>query len=84
MVIPIVIAVSKAASVNPLPPLIGSGIGCSFAFLLPVSTPPNAIIYGSRLVPLSAMIKYGFWLDLAGIFIIWGAVRFLAPLLGLL
>ena len=78
------IAISKAASINPLPPVIGSALACSFAFMLPVATPPNAIIYGSRMVPLTKMIKYGFWLEIIGIVIIWMTIRVIAPFLGLL
>jgi sodium-dependent dicarboxylate transporter 2/3/5 len=84
MIIPIIIAISNAASISPLPPVLGSAIGCSFAFMLPVATPPNAIIYGSGLVRLPQMMKYGFWMNIAGIIIIWVAVTFLAPLLGLI
>jgi sodium-dependent dicarboxylate transporter 2/3/5 len=84
MIIPIIIAISNAASINPLPPVLGCAIGCSFAFMLPVATPPNAIIYGSRLVPLTRMIKYGFWLNIMGIIIIWLSIGFLAPLIGLI
>lgn len=83
MIIPIIIAISKAASINPLPPVIGSAMACSFAFMLPVATPPNAIIYGSRMVPLTKMIKYGFWLEITGIVIIWIVIRAIAPFLGL-
>jgi sodium-dependent dicarboxylate transporter 2/3/5 len=83
MIIPIIIAISNAASINPLPPVLGSAIGCSFAFMLPVATPPNAIVYGSGLVPLTKMIKYGFWLNIIGILIIWIGIRFIAPALGL-
>ncbi len=84
MIVPIIIAISKAASVNPLPPVLGSAIGCSFAFMLPVATPPNAIIFGSGLIRLPQMMKFGFWLNIAGILIIWLGIRFIAPLLGLL
>jgi sodium-dependent dicarboxylate transporter 2/3/5 len=84
MTIPIVIAICKTAGVNALPAVLGGGIACSFAFMLPISTPPNAIIYGSRLVPLPFMIKYGFWMNIFGIIIIWTAIRVIAPLLGLL
>lgn len=84
MTIPIVIAICKTAGVNPLPAVLGGGMGCSFAFMMPISTPPNAIIYGSRLVPLPFMIKYGFWMTIFGIIIIWTAIRVIAPLLGLL
>ncbi len=83
MIIPIIIAISKSASINPLPPVLGSAIGCSFAFMLPVATPPNAIIYGSRMVPLPQMMKFGFWMNIAGIIIIWLGIRFVASFLGL-
>ena len=84
MIIPIIIAVSQAANINPLPPVIGSAIGCSFAFMLPVATPPNAIVFGSGMVRLPDMMKYGFWLNIFGILIIWLAINFLAPLVGLI
>jgi len=84
MIIPIIIAVSQAASINPLPPVLGSAIGCSFAFMLPVATPPNAIIYGSGRIPLPVMMKTGIWLNIAGVLFIWLGVTLLAPLLGLI
>jgi sodium-dependent dicarboxylate transporter 2/3/5 len=84
MLIPIIIAISNAASVNPLPPVLGSAIGCSFAFMLPVATPPNAIIYGSGMIRLPQMMRIGFWLNLAGIIIIWLSIRYLIPFLGLI
>jgi len=84
MIIPIIIAVSQAASVNPIPPVLGSAIGCSFAFMLPVATPPNAIIYGSGMIRLTQMMKFGFWLNIAGVIVIWLGIRFLAPWLGLI
>jgi sodium-dependent dicarboxylate transporter 2/3/5 len=83
MIIPIVIAISTAASINPVPPVIGSAIGCSFAFMLPVATPPNAIVYGSGRIRLPQMMKIGFFLNIIGIMVIWFGVSILAPLLGL-
>lgn len=83
MIIPIIIAVSQAAGIDPLPPVVGSAIGCSFAFMLPVATPPNAIVYGSGLIPLPKMMKFGFILNIAGIMMIWVVVTFLAPFLGI-
>ena len=84
MIIPIIIALAKAASISPLPPVLGSAIACSYAFMLPVGTPPNAIVYASGLIPISQMIRHGFWLNIAGIILIWTTVTFIAPLLGLL
>jgi sodium-dependent dicarboxylate transporter 2/3/5 len=84
MLIPVIIAISTAASIDPLPPVLGSAIGCSFAFMLPVATPPNAIMYGSGMIPLPRMMRIGFWLNMAGIIIIWLCIRFLVPFLGLI
>ncbi|MBU4203951.1 MAG: anion permease [Acidobacteria bacterium] len=83
MVIPIIIAVSQAAQINPLPPVIGSAIGCSFAFMLPVATPPNAIVFGSGFIRLPDMMKTGLVLNIAGILLIWLGVTQVAPLFGL-
>lgn len=84
MIIPVVIAIAQAANVSPLPPALGACLGASFGFMLPVSTPPNAIVYGSGLVPLPQMMKAGLLFDIAGFFIIWGGLYLLCPLLGLL
>lgn len=84
MIIPIIIAISRAAAIDPLSPVLGSAMGCSFAFMLPVATPPNAIIYGSGLIRLPQMMRIGFWLNVAGIIIIWLGIRFLVPSLNLI
>ena len=65
MIVPIAIAVSDAAGVNPLQPALGATLGASMAFMLPISTPPNAIVYSSGHVPITSMMKHGFALDVA-------------------
>jgi sodium-dependent dicarboxylate transporter 2/3/5 len=45
-------------------------MGASLGFMLPVSTPCNAIVYGSGHVPLGKMIRYGALLDIIGVIII--------------
>jgi len=62
---------------------LGAILGCSWGFMLPVSTPPNAIVYGSGLVPIIKMIRAGLLFDLAGGLVIWVALRLLLPLIGL-
>jgi solute carrier family 13 (sodium-dependent dicarboxylate transporter), member 2/3/5 len=84
MVVPVVIAVAQGAGVSPVPPALGAALGASFGFMLPVSTPPNAIVYGSRLVPLGEMIRAGILLDIAGALLIWLGLRLLCPLVGVL
>jgi sodium-dependent dicarboxylate transporter 2/3/5 len=50
---------------------------------LPISTPPNAIIYGTGYVRITEMIKFGLWLDAIGFVIGIAGLRILCPLLGL-
>lgn len=83
MVIPVVIALAQAQHVNPVPPALGACLAASFAFMLPVSTPPNAIVYGSGLVPVLKMVRAGVLLDLCGFVVIMVGLRILCPLLGL-
>jgi sodium-dependent dicarboxylate transporter 2/3/5 len=68
--------------VNPVPPALGACLGASFGFMLPVSTPPNAIVYGSGLVPIPKMIRAGMLFDLCGFAAIVLGLRVLCPLLG--
>jgi sodium-dependent dicarboxylate transporter 2/3/5 len=82
-VIPIIIAIALAGGISPVPPVLGAALGASFGFMLPISTPPNAIVYGSGLVPLREMVRSGVWLDLGGALLIWGALRILCPIAGL-
>jgi sodium-dependent dicarboxylate transporter 2/3/5 len=83
MVIPVMIALAQAAGVNPMPPAIGATLGASWGFMLPVSTPPNAIVYGSGMVPITAMIRAGIFFDILGGLLLWAGLRLLLPLAGL-
>ncbi|HLM67338.1 MAG TPA: anion permease, partial [Longimicrobium sp.] len=81
MVVPVVISIATAAGVDPLPPALGATMAASLGFMLPVSTPCNAIVYGSGYVPLMRMVRYGIILDVIGIVVIVAAVSVLAPVL---
>ncbi len=83
MVVPVVISLAQAAGLHPIPPALGATLGASWGFMLPVSTPPNAIVYGSGMIPISKMIRAGILFDLAGGILIWLGLRLLLPLLGL-
>lgn len=80
MVVPVMIAIAQAAGIDPLAPALGATLGSGLGFMLPVSTPCNAIVYSSGYVPLRRMIGYGLLLDVVGIAVIIGAVRLLLPL----
>jgi len=81
MVVPVVISIAKAAGMDPLVPALGATFASSLGFMLPVSTPCNAIVYGSGYVPLSRMIRYGVLLDVAGMIVVIAVVSLLAPML---
>jgi sodium-dependent dicarboxylate transporter 2/3/5 len=84
MVIPVVISVCLAANINPLPPAIGATLAASMGFMLPVSTPPNAIVYGSGMIPIRKMVRAGFLFDFISGIIIWLGLRLLLPLCGII
>ena len=81
MVVPVVIAIANAQGADPLEPALGATMGASLGFMLPVSTPCNAIVYGSGYVPLTRMIRYGILLDVVGAIIIVALVKLLVPFL---
>ncbi len=81
MVVPMVIAYARATGADPLPPALGATLGASLGFMLPVSTPCNAIVYGSGYIPLARMVRYGMLLDVVGIAVIVVLVWLLSPLM---
>lgn len=70
LMLPIMGALAGAASLHPLSLMAPAALAASCAFMLPVATPPNAIIYSSRYVPIMTMAKAGFWVNLLAIGII--------------
>jgi sodium-dependent dicarboxylate transporter 2/3/5 len=84
MLAPIAISMATSLGVSPIPPALGACLGASYGFMLPVSTPPNAIVFGSGLVPITKMIRAGVIFDVIGFAIIWGELRLLCPALGLI
>lgn len=70
VVVPTAIAVATAAGVSPLEPALGATFGASMGFMMPVSTPPNAIVYSSGYIPIGAMMRYGAVLDVVGFVVI--------------
>jgi sodium-dependent dicarboxylate transporter 2/3/5 len=81
MIVPVVIAIARSAGADPLEPALGATFGASLGFMLPVSTPCNAIVYGSGYIPLRAMMRYGILLDVVGVVVVTLMVRLLVPLL---
>ncbi len=85
IIVPIVLPIASAANLGEqaLIPALAAVFGASYGFMLPVSTPPNAIVYGSGMVPLTRMIRSGFVFDVIGFFLIVGGVTVVAKIVGL-
>jgi len=83
VVAPIAAQLAVAADVNPAIPVVAAVFGASFGFMLPVSTPPNAIVYGTGMVPITKMLRSGLVFDVIGIVIIVVGVTVMANLLGI-
>lgn len=67
MIGPIAITIAVSAGLSPVPVSVGIALSASLGFMLPVSTPPNAIVYASGYVPITKMIKTGVYIDFIGI-----------------
>ena len=79
--VPVLAAMSPALGINPYVLILACTLGASSAYMMPVGTPPNAIVFGTGLVRLPQMMKAGFWLNLAGILVITALVTLLAATL---
>ena len=67
---PILIIFSAGLNYNPLFFVIPATIAASCAFMLPIATPPNAVVFGSGRIKINDMIKAGFWLNIVSMLII--------------
>jgi len=67
MVVPVVIALARATGSDPLWAALAATFASSLGFMMPVSTPCNAIVYGSGRVPLRAMMASGAIIDVVGV-----------------
>ncbi len=70
MILPVLASVAVAMRIHPLMLMIPATLSASQAFMMPVATPPNAIIFGSRRLQIKEMARIGFFINLAGIVVI--------------
>jgi len=83
VVVPIVIPIAVAAGVDPFVPALAATFAASFGFMLPVSTPQNAVVYGSGTVPITTMIRTGASFDVIGAILIVTLLPVAASMIGL-
>ncbi|WP_249871344.1 SLC13 family permease [Oceanobacillus saliphilus] len=80
MMFPIMAALALAVDLHPFVLMIAAGLASSAAFMLPVATPPNAVVFGSGYLRIPDMVRSGFWLNIAGVILVTLTVYFLVPL----
>ena len=81
MLLPVLVALAETIGVNPYYLLVGATVAASCAFMLPVATPPNAVVFGSKILKIDDMIKKGFWMNLISIFVLTAAVYWILPII---
>ncbi len=81
MCLPILAAVSIALDVHPFTLMVGVTVAASCAFMLPVATPPNAVVFGSGYLRISDMVRSGIWMNLISVILVTLATYFLLPYL---
>ena len=81
MLLPVILPIAIAVDIHPYILLTGATLAASCAFMLPVATPPNAVVFGSKLLKISDMVKAGLWINIFSILLILLATYFLLPIL---
>lgn len=80
MILPVLVSIAASMQVHPFYLVMGATLAASCAFMLPVATPPNAVVFGSGYLKIEEMVKNGFWMNVISILIVAAAVYFLLPL----
>jgi len=81
--VPILAAVAPSLDLHPYLLIVPATIGASCAFMLPVATPPNAVVFGSGHLTIPQMIRAGIWLNLLSVVLITAlAYTLIIPVLG--
>jgi sodium-dependent dicarboxylate transporter 2/3/5 len=79
MLLPVMIPLATLMGINPYLLLVGTTLAASCAFMLPVATPPNAVVFGSKLLNIADMVKAGILINLFSILLILLMVYFGMP-----
>lgn len=81
LLVPIMGSAAIAMGVHPFATIVGACVAASYAFMLPVATPPNAVVFGSGCVTIKQMAKAGVWLNIIGTILITAFVVYILPAL---
>ncbi len=79
MILPILAPLALAIEVHPYILMVGATVAASCAFMLPVATPPNAVVFGSGYLKISDMVKVGIWMNIISIILLTLITYFVLP-----
>ncbi|MDH4092792.1 MAG: SLC13 family permease [Cyclobacteriaceae bacterium] len=79
VMLPILASLSQSIGVHPFGLMMGASIASSCAFMLPVATPPNAIVYSSSLLSMDDMVRSGFWMNIISSCVLFFFIYYLLP-----
>jgi len=80
MLLPVLVSLAAAIGVHEYFLLVGATVAASCAFMLPVATPPNAVVFGSGYLKIEDMVKKGIWMNIISIILLTLIVYFILPL----
>jgi len=81
MLLPVLVSLASAIGVHPYLLLLGATVAASCAFMLPVATPPNAVVFGSGYLKMEDMVSKGFWMNIISIILLTLIIYFVLPLI---
>ena len=81
MLLPVLYPMAMTIDVHPFILMVSATVAASCAFMLPVATPPNAVVFGSGYLRIPDMVRVGIWMNLISIILLSLIVYFLLPLL---
>jgi sodium-dependent dicarboxylate transporter 2/3/5 len=81
MLLPILAPIAVGLGINPFMLMVATTVAASCAFMLPVATPPNAVVFGSGYLRIPDMIRAGIWMNVLSIALLTLMVYFILPLI---
>ena len=81
MLLPILAPIALAIEVHPFLLLVAATVAASCAYMLPVATPPNAVVFGSGYLKITDMVRTGIWMNVISIVLLTMIVYFVLPML---
>ena len=81
LLLPTFVSLAQALGVHPYFLLVGTTVAASCAFMLPVATPPNAVVFGSGYLKIKDMVRIGIWMNVISVILLTAFVYFLLPFL---